>query len=333
MKKKILFGLISLSSILSLQAQIYTPNGIIQGSSSNNNVGIGITPSIDYPLHVFKQIDGLSLINIQNSSVVSGSGSGIRFFTLNNGGGGSWWSNIALKGDSKLHFNMEQKEDAMIIDQQGNVGIGTINPLGTLHIQKNVANGIGPVLLLQNNQYYNSSGAGSAIKFLGFGEPAMLDRYIQLEAVMGETSMPDNFSVVFNNDGTIIRPLIIKYTGSVGIGTTETGTHKLAVGGTIGAREIKVEAGTWSDFVFGNEFKLKKLQEVEKFIEENNHLPDIPSEREVKENGIQLGEMNAKLLQKIEELTLYMIEQNKKIETIEEQNKLLKQEIEILKTK
>lgn len=85
----------------------------------------------------------------------------------------------------------------------------------------------------------------------------------------------------------------------VGIGTTSIGSHKLAVHGTIGAREIKVEAGTWSDFVFDDNYKLKSLYEVESFIKENNHLPDIPSEKEVMKKGINLGEMDAKLLQKI----------------------------------
>ncbi|PXX95008.1 hypothetical protein DF185_22790, partial [Marinifilum breve] len=87
--------------------------------------------------------------------------------------------------------------------------------------------------------------------------------------------------------------------GNVGIGTTTTGTHKLAVNGTIGAREIKVETDSWSDFVFEEDYQLKDLKEVESFIEENKHLPDIPSEKEVLENGIAVGEMNAKLLQKI----------------------------------
>ena len=74
------------------------------------------------------------------------------------------------------------------------------------------------------------------------------------------------------------------------------------------------------------------MEEVENFIKENNHLPDIPSEKEVLENGIQVGEMNAKLLQKIEELTLYMIEMNKRMKSIEVENMELKDEIKELKS-
>lgn len=69
----------------------------------------------------------------------------------------------------------------------------------------------------------------------------------------------------------------------------------------------------WSDFVFKKEYKLPTLEEVENHIAEKGHLENIPSEEEVLKNGINLGEMNAKLLQKIEELTLYVIEMKKDI--------------------
>ncbi len=115
-------------------------------------------------------------------------------------------------------------------------------------------------------------------------------------------------------------------TGKVGIGTVETGKHRLAVEGSIGAREVMVEPEGWSDFVFNKDYKLRKLEDVESFIEENKHLPDVPSEKEVLENGVQLGEMDSKLLQKIEELTLYMIEQNKETKIMKAQlNKLAKE--------
>ncbi|WP_166920102.1 TMF family protein [Flavobacterium poyangense] len=106
--------------------------------------------------------------------------------------------------------------------------------------------------------------------------------------------------------------LTILAAGNVGIGTTTTGSHKLAVEGSIGAREIKVQATGWSDFVFKKDYKLPTLKEVEKHIAEKGYLENIPSEEEVMKNGINLGEMNSKLLQKIEELTLYVIEQEKK---------------------
>ncbi|MEC7263732.1 MAG: hypothetical protein VXW38_08320 [Bacteroidota bacterium] len=114
--------------------------------------------------------------------------------------------------------------------------------------------------------------------------------------------------------------------GKVGIGTTTFGSHKLAVEGSIGAREIKVEASGWSDFVFANDYELPTLEELEAYITKNKHLPEIPSEAEVTKNGIYLGEMNTKLLQKIEELTLYLIEEHK-------QNQMLQQKVEQLEQK
>ncbi|MDL2323154.1 SlyX family protein [Bacteroidales bacterium OttesenSCG-928-A17] len=101
----------------------------------------------------------------------------------------------------------------------------------------------------------------------------------------------------------------------------------LDLAGTIRAKEVRIEAaGNWPDFVFSEEYNLPSLTEVKKHIDEKKHLPGIPSEEEVKENGINMGEMQAKLLQKIEELTLYVIEQQK---TIDE----LSKEVRELKTK
>ncbi len=105
--------------------------------------------------------------------------------------------------------------------------------------------------------------------------------------------------------------------------------------GSIGSREIVVESSGWSDFVFKSNYNLRTLDEVEKHINENGHLPEIPNEAEVNENGINLGEMDAKLLQKIEELTLYLIEQNKqnkeqqkRIEKLEKVNSELLKKLE-----
>ncbi|MCK7555497.1 hypothetical protein MKQ70_10950 [Chitinophaga sedimenti] len=112
--------------------------------------------------------------------------------------------------------------------------------------------------------------------------------------------------------------------GNVGIGTLTTGTHKLAVDGSIGARKIKVSQETWADHVFDTAYVLTNLQDVEQYIKHNRHLPDIPAAAEVKVDGIDLGEMNKKLLQKIEELTLHMIDMNKRVQQLEEENKRLK---------
>jgi len=91
----------------------------------------------------------------------------------------------------------------------------------------------------------------------------------------------------------------------------------LDVNGTIRAKEIKVETG-WSDFVFADNYKLMPLNDLEKHIKANKSLPGIPTEKEVLENGVELGEMQSKLLEKIEELTLYVIELKKENEELKE---------------
>ncbi|MCF2875157.1 MULTISPECIES: hypothetical protein [unclassified Tenacibaculum] len=103
--------------------------------------------------------------------------------------------------------------------------------------------------------------------------------------------------------------------GDVGIGTDDTQGFKLGVDGRIAATEVKVATySNWPDFVFNKDYNLPTLEEVEKHIKEKGHLKNIPSAKEVKENdGIELGEMNRKLLQKIEELTLYTIQQQKEL--------------------
>lgn len=114
--------------------------------------------------------------------------------------------------------------------------------------------------------------------------------------------------------------------GNFGIGTTNP-KNKLDVKGTIHSQEVKVDMLNWSDHVFKNEYNLPTLIEVEKHINENGHLKDIPSEKEVLKNGINLGEMDAKLLQKIEELTLYIIDLNKKIEQQNQELNLMKEKL------
>lgn len=115
----------------------------------------------------------------------------------------------------------------------------------------------------------------------------------------------------------------------VSIGNTNVPEgYTFAVDGKMVAKEINVTLKEWSDYVFEEDYDLETLAEIEEFIRNNKHLPGIPSAKEVKENGVDLGEMDAKLLEKIEELTLYVIEQNKRIEKLEKENKYLKNVIQ-----
>jgi len=182
----------------------------------------------------------------------------------------------------------------------------------------------------------------------------------------GQTSPDATSSHVFNTTGTYLVSLTLSYKcgecdstavvvqdtvevsntsictaiycdgyGNVGIGTMRTQGFRLSVDGKIRASEIiKVyPQGQWSDFVFEDKYRLRPLSEVESFIKKNGHLPDIPSAKEVEKEGVELGSMDAKLLQKIEELTLYVIELKKDNDQIKAQNAAMRKEINDLKQK
>jgi len=124
-----------------------------------------------------------------------------------------------------------------------------------------------------------------------------------------------------NDNVTMTLP---KANSFLGIGTTSftdgTDTYRFAVKGAIRADRVKVYT-TWADYVFEKNYVLPTLEEVEKHIQEKGHLKDIPSAKEVEKNGIELGDMNKKLLQKVEELTLYLIEMNKELQAVKSQLK------------
>jgi len=218
----------------------------------------------------------------------------------------------------------------------GNFGIGTISPISKLDVlgdirsynasfgqmnsntsAKNYANfgtnNHGSVLI-SSNLYFSSNDVLKVVNT----HPSMSGGAILLPG----NSQPNQGKILFYT--TDPRPVVgdemysgsiameIRGNGNVGIGVTDS-KNKLDVNGTIHSKEVKVDMEGWSDFVFKKEYNLPTLEEVEKHIAEKGHLKYIPSEKEVLQNGINLGEMNAKLLQKIEELTLYMIEQNKQI--------------------
>lgn len=115
--------------------------------------------------------------------------------------------------------------------------------------------------------------------------------------------------------GGVVKYIHISQAG-VGIGT-QTPQSELSVNGTITAQKVKVTTAGWADYVFLPDYQLPTLPEVERHIREKGHLKDIPSEKEVEKEGVDVGEMNKKLLAKVEELTLYLIEQNKKLEALE----------------
>jgi hypothetical protein len=119
--------------------------------------------------------------------------------------------------------------------------------------------------------------------------------------------------------------------GNVYIGTF-SGSEKLNVCGGIKATEIRVESG-WCDYVFASDYKLRPIQEVADFIKSNQHLPNIPPAIEVETDGLALGDMSRRMMEKIEELTLYLIQQDEQIQMLRAQNQTMQLEIEKLATR
>lgn len=132
------------------------------------------------------------------------------------------------------------------------------------------------------------------------------------------TSTAHPFSIISNGQSRVT----ITPDGNVGIGITNpSSAYKLSVYGDVKAKKLKITIDPlqWPDYVFAPAYKLPSLQEVEEFIKKHKHLPGVPSAKDVETEGLDVGDTQAILLKKIEELTLYLIEQNKKIEVLEKQ--------------
>ncbi|SDW58047.1 hypothetical protein SAMN05444410_1048 [Hydrobacter penzbergensis] len=123
-----------------------------------------------------------------------------------------------------------------------------------------------------------------------------------------------NHPLMFGTNHSTAQVTLVS-SGNLGIGTINP-SEKLSVNGNIRTQKLIVTQLGWSDYVFDKDYKLRSLQDLEAFIKENKHLPEVPSTKEVSEKGISVGDNQALLLKKIEELTLYVIELKKEINKI-----------------
>jgi hypothetical protein len=130
------------------------------------------------------------------------------------------------------------------------------------------------------------------------------------------TAGTDKIAFGYGNTNAFVEKItFLTGSGQVGLGTTNIGSYQLAVNGSIHSKEVVVESA-WADHVFADQYILKPLEEVEAFIKQHNHLPNIPSAKEIEEKGLPLGDVQKRMMEKIEELTLYVIELKKEIESL-----------------
>lgn len=139
--------------------------------------------------------------------------------------------------------------------------------------------------------------------------------------------VPNFSSAVTNKWGVYVADANAKsyFSGNVMIGTTDPQGYKLAVNGDAIFTKVKVKAyANWPDYVFHHTYKLRPLVELEKYIQQYKHLPEVPSANEIEKNGLDIGENQGVLLKKIEELTLYIIDQQKQIDELKKELRSIK---------
>ncbi len=193
-----------------------------------------------------------------------------------------------------------------------NVGIGTQSPIGKLHIHDN---------LNSNSIVYitpKTTGAeDSSTVFFAEDHDATYGMYWMYDGVGNQMEL------FGKRNGTDYGPHIIvdRNDGDVAIGENFATGYKLSVDGKVACEEVRVALqADWPDYVFASDYKLRSIKDMESFIQENHHLPNIPAADEIEASGLEMGEMQRKMMEKIEELSLYIIDLQKQIEELKSQN-------------
>lgn len=267
---------------------------------------------------------------------------GSQSFTLiNPSAGGSYVRLLDNQMNFNLVSNSGSKQEVVTIIGNGNVGIGTNNPKEKLDVQGNIlagrthaTEGINAFAIRYEDGSLNNWGSlrSSAASYMSFG--------VKADPNNGNSWLSSNGNLNFyktafmiNNDGmaflatpqsqqtAIDSPVIMNEIMKI----SPNGNASLQ--GKLEAKELKVTLTPTADFVFEEDYRLPKLEDIEKHIKEKKHLPEIASAKEMEKEGVNVGEFQIKLLQKIEELTLHLIDLNKDVKSLKEENKELKKQL------
>lgn len=275
------------------------------------------------------QVTGNALFGGANTSPGSGFNTSFLVNTKlmligwNRSGGGGETDFIANQGAGSLggfsfynHDNNNNENLLMNISGNGtigingNLGIGTNSPAGKLSIMVGANEDrqldfslIGTSLpAAQRHAYIGLTDGGGTAPFDVVGDLYIAPR----------TSLARAIRFVTFNGTAVAERMMLDNSGNLGIGTPDTKGYKLAVNGNVVANGITVKMYPWADYVFKPSYHLPSLTEVKAYIDLNQHLPEIPSAEQIAKEGQNLGEINRLLLKKVEELTLYLIENDKK---------------------
>jgi hypothetical protein len=309
-----------LALTITCKAQWTLTGGNIYPTTLTNNVGIGTTTPNSL-LHVNgtsavvtvseNRTTGLNMNGIFSASTNTSQG---QFGSIGNNANAPFNSLDGVymmnrTSGSNLYFttnNLGVEGKAMTITSSGNVGIGEVNPAYKLFV--NSQNNSSSASVLFHGKYY-----GSSISTEQTAAP-----YYALDVRGGATP----------SGGSGNSLLYVRADGNISIGTTDSKGYKFAVNGSAIATSMTVKLyANWPDYVFKKDYQLPSLREVKAYIDQNRHLPEIPSAEEIAKDGLNLGEMNKLLMKKVEELTLYLIEKDKTEK--EQQGKLLSQQAQL----
>ncbi|NHA06101.1 hypothetical protein G7092_19990 [Mucilaginibacter sp. HC2] len=229
---------------------------------------------------------------------------------------------------------------------KGNVGIGTTNPQTSLHVvgtgatyeaDNSKAISGGGLVIQGNIGGSRSAATGAQLEFVLPANPDGTNFWGQARIItVPGTASPGAVGKMIlgtrrnvNKFGTGYQlyygdDLVIDGLGNIGIGTL-TPDQKLSVNGTIHSKAVNIDLTGWNDYVFKKDYQLRPLSEVKTYIEQNQHLPEIPSEQEMIKKGLDVAEINKLLMKKVEELTLYLIEVKNEYDSLKQQQKQIEQ--------